>query len=70
LIVEGRKSTVIFVEGGAREEREVRIAVPSSPAPRTRMLESEFLVINDMVVVSGSLRKIKNERLCRFTVEE
>jgi hypothetical protein len=37
-IVEGRRRTVIFVVGGAREERWVRIAVPSSPAPRTRML--------------------------------
>lgn len=36
---EERRRTVIFVEGGARAEREVRMDVPSSPAPRTRMLE-------------------------------
>jgi hypothetical protein len=49
LIVEGRTRTVIFVEGGAREESEVRIAVPSSPAPRTRMLEFESVIFDDMV---------------------
>ena len=35
--VEGRRRTVIFVDGECLE-REVRIAVPSSPAPRTSML--------------------------------
>lgn len=64
IIVAGRNRTVIFVEGGARDVREVRIAVPSSPAPRTRILESKSVVIDDMVVVSRSLNKIKNERLC------
>jgi hypothetical protein len=49
LIIEGRNRTVICVERGAREIREVRIAVPSSPAPRTRMLESESVVVDDMV---------------------
>ena len=39
VIVEGRNKTVIFVEGGERAERWVRMEVPSSPAPRTRMLE-------------------------------
>ena len=40
--VEGRRRTAIFVDGGECLEREVRIAVPSSPAPRTSML---FVVI-------------------------
>ena len=39
--VEGRRRTVIFVVGGARKERWVRMEVPSSPAPRTRI----FVVI-------------------------
>ena len=35
--VEGRRRTVILVCEGEREERWVTMAVPSSPAPRTRM---------------------------------
>ncbi len=62
LIVEGRTRTVILVEGGAKEGTEVRIAVPSSPAPRTRMLGSESVVIDVMLVVSGSVEQ-KKERL-------
>jgi len=61
LIVEGRKSTVIFVEGGAREEREVRIAVPSSPAPRTRMLEFECVIFDDMVEFVMALNQMNSE---------
>lgn len=36
-IVEGRRSTVIVVFWGLRVASEVRIAVPSSPAPKTRI---------------------------------
>lgn len=36
--VEGRRRTVILVVGGARAARLVRMEVPNSPAPRTRML--------------------------------
>ncbi len=39
-IVAGRRRTDILVEGGAREVRAPRIAVPSSPAPRTRMFDA------------------------------
>lgn len=38
LIVDGRRKTVMLVCGGARVAREVRIAVPSSPAPSTKIL--------------------------------
>lgn len=37
-IVEGRRRTDMFVFGGDRAARWVSIAVPSSPAPRTRIL--------------------------------
>lgn len=37
-MVDRRRSTVIFVVLGARAVNAERIAVPSSPAPRTRML--------------------------------
>ena len=62
LIVEGRKRTVIFVEGGAREEKEIRIAVPSSPAPRTRMLEFESAVFDDMIELIITLNKMNSEK--------
>ena len=39
-IVNGRRRTVIVVVDGAFEAREVRTAVPSSPAPRTRILDA------------------------------
>jgi hypothetical protein len=68
LIVEGRKRTVIFVEGGAREEREVRIAVPSSPAPRTRMLELKGVIFDDMVELIMALNKMISERFWVFIV--
>lgn len=38
-VVLGRRRTVILVDGGARKERAVRMAVPSSPAPRMRIFE-------------------------------
>jgi hypothetical protein len=63
LIVEGRKRTVIFVEGGAREEREVKIAVPSSPAPSTRMLEFECVVFDDIVKFVMALNQMNSEIL-------
>ena len=44
--------TVMLAVGAAREKREVRMAVPISPAPRTRMLEFEPMVLGDMVGVS------------------
>lgn len=43
LIVKRRRRTVIFVDGGECLAREVRIAVPSSPAPRTSMLFAAIL---------------------------
>jgi len=61
LIVEGRKRTVIFIEGGVNEEREVRIAVPSSPAPRTRMLEFECVIFDDMVEFVMALNQMNSE---------
>lgn len=43
--VEGRRSTVMLVEGGERALRCVKIEVPSSPAPRTRILVEDMLVV-------------------------
>lgn len=43
--VEGRRRTVMLVEGGESVEREERIAVPSSPAPRTRMCWGGGMVV-------------------------
>lgn len=42
--VEERTAQVIFVVGGNVVERECRMAVPSSPAPRMRMLDVDILV--------------------------
>ena len=38
LIAEARRSTVSLVLGGARLESAISIAMPSSPAPSTRIL--------------------------------
>lgn len=41
-IVAGRSRTEILVVGGARLAKAFRMAVPSSPAPRTRIFDAIF----------------------------
>ncbi len=54
----------MLVEGGERALRCVKIEVPSSPAPRTRILVEDMLVVRDMAGVWFGI--IREQLLFKF----